>query len=92
MLVYLPRENFNTESRTRIQEILKRHLHGTSTEFTVLLSEALLARIHFLVRSSPKEAPGWDERDIERDIAQAVRRWEDDLKAALVEAVKSVAK
>ncbi|HET7729529.1 MAG TPA: NAD-glutamate dehydrogenase, partial [Usitatibacter sp.] len=86
-LVYLPRENFNTESRTRIQEILKRHLKGTSVEFSVHLSEAVLARIHFLVRASPREAPAVDERAIEADIAQAVRRWEDDLKGALLEAV-----
>ncbi|HUP29281.1 MAG TPA: NAD-glutamate dehydrogenase domain-containing protein, partial [Usitatibacter sp.] len=51
----------------------------------VHLSEAVLARIHFLVRSSPREAPDYDVRAIESDIAQAVRRWEDDLKATLIE-------
>ena len=44
-LIFLPRENYNTDVRMKIQEILKRHLHGTSTEFTVHLSEAVLARI-----------------------------------------------
>ncbi len=87
VLVYLPRENYNTQARVRIQEILKRHLAGTSAEFTVHLSEATLARMHVLVKSSPQETPRVDERAIEADIAQATRRWEDDLKAALVEAV-----
>ena len=86
-LIFLPRENFNTDVRMRIQEILKRHLNGSSAEFTVHLSEAVLARIHMLVRSSPKEAPGYDIRAIEAEIAQATRRWEDDLKNALIEAL-----
>jgi glutamate dehydrogenase len=84
-LVFMPRENYNTDVRIRIQDILKRHLDGTSTEFTVSLSEAVLARIHMLVRSSPREAPDFDERAIESDIARAIRRWEDDLKASAIE-------
>ncbi|HZZ91438.1 MAG TPA: NAD-glutamate dehydrogenase [Usitatibacter sp.] len=84
-LVFLPRENYNTDARVRIQEILKRHLDGTSTEFTVSLSEAVLARIHMLVRSRPGEAPNFDDRAIEADIARAIRRWEDDLKSCLID-------
>jgi glutamate dehydrogenase len=86
-LVFLPRENFNTDVRLRMMEILKRHLNGSTVEFTVHLSEAVLARIHMLVRSSPREAPNYDIRAIEEDIAQASRRWEEDLKLALVEAL-----
>jgi glutamate dehydrogenase len=86
-LVFLPRENFNTEVRTRIESILKRHLGGTSVEFTVHLSDAVLARIHFLVRSEPATAAKYDIRAIEADIVQAARRWDEDLRAALIEAL-----
>ena len=86
-LVFLPRESYNTDARVKIQEILKRHLKGTSAEFTVNLSDAVLARLHILVRASPKDAATYDVRAIESDIAQATRRWEDDLKIALIEAV-----
>jgi glutamate dehydrogenase len=86
-LVFLPRESFNTDVRVKIQEILKRHLRGTTAEFTVHLSEAVLARIHILVRASPRDAPAYDIHAIESDIAQATRRWEDDLKIALIEAL-----
>ena len=84
-LVFLPRENFNTDARMRIQEILRRHLNGTSAEFTVQLSESVLARIHLLVRTNPKEAASYDVHAIESDIAQATRRWDDDLKVALLD-------
>ncbi len=86
-LVFLPRENYNTDVRVKIQEILKRHLKGSTAEFTVHLSEAVLARIHLLVRSNPKDAPTYDIHAIEADLAQATRRWEDDLKIALIEAL-----
>ncbi|HSN22061.1 MAG TPA: NAD-glutamate dehydrogenase, partial [Usitatibacter sp.] len=85
-LVYLPRECFNTDARVKIQEILRRHLDGTSAEFTVHLSEATLARLHVLVRASPRKSPAYDVRVIETEIAQATRRWDEPLKSALVEA------
>ena len=84
-LVYMPRENFNTDVRVKIQEILKQQLAGTSTEFNVQLSEAVLARIHIVVRASPREAPAYDVAAIESAIAQVTRRWEDDLKIVLTE-------
>jgi glutamate dehydrogenase len=84
-LVYLPRENYTTETRVRVQEILRRHLNGTSVEFTVQLSETVLARLHMLVRTSPLEPPNYDIRAIESDIEQATRPWSDDLKMAAIE-------
>jgi len=84
-LVYMPREDYNTDSRVKIAEILKRHLNGASVEFTVQLSETVLARIHMLVRSSPRDAPHYDVHAIESEIVQATRRWDDDFKIAAVE-------
>ncbi|HXS51584.1 MAG TPA: NAD-glutamate dehydrogenase [Usitatibacter sp.] len=85
-LVYLPRESFNTDSRLKVQEILRRHLDATSAEFTVHLSEATLARLHVLVRTGPGAAADYDVPAIEAEIARATRRWEEGLKQALVEA------
>jgi len=84
-LIYVPRENFNTELRLRIQDILKRACHGSSVEFTVHLSEAVLARLHMLVRTPPGDVPVPDTHAIEADIEHAMRRWEDDLQLALGE-------
>jgi glutamate dehydrogenase len=86
-IVYLPRENFNTENRKRIEEILKHALHGQSVEFTVQLSDATLARIYMLVRTSPADVPSIDVRAIETDIVNALRRWRDDLQITLVDSV-----
>src|SRR5258706_10042066 len=53
----------------------------------VQLSDAVLARINMLVRTSLRESKRYDVRAIEADLAQATRRWEDDFKNALMEAV-----
>ena len=76
-LIYLPRENYNTETRMKLQEILKRAFNGTSTEFNVQLSESVLARIHMLVRTSPTAAMSTDIKALEAEVIFALRRWED---------------
>ena len=83
-LIYVPRENYNTELRVRMQAMLKQAFNGISTEFTVHLSESVLARIHLVVRTSPDSIPEYDVRELEARIVQAAHRWEDDLKQALV--------
>jgi glutamate dehydrogenase len=76
-LIYLPRENYNTEIRVKLQDLLKRRLNGTSAEFNVQLTESVLARIHMLVRTQPTEQPNLDVDALERDIVDLTRRWED---------------
>jgi len=84
-LIYVPRENHNTELRIRVQQILKQAFQGLATEFTVHLSESVLARIHLVVRTSPDSIPDYDARELEARIVRATHRWEDDLGQALRE-------
>ena len=83
-LSYVPRENFNTELRQRIQRILMEAFNGISSEFTTQLSESVLARILITVRTKPGSIPDYDVREIEKRIANTVRRWHDHLHDALV--------
>jgi glutamate dehydrogenase len=85
-LIYVPREAYSTELRVKFQRILMQALDGTSAEFDVLLSEAMLARIHFRVRTKPGQIPAFERKDLERRLAAAARRWEDELRDVLVEA------
>jgi glutamate dehydrogenase len=76
-LVYLPRENYNTEVRVKLQDLLKRKLNGTSAEFNVQLTESVLARIHMLVRTNPSSASDVDMSALEQDVIALTRRWEE---------------
>lgn len=85
-MIYAPRENYTTELREKWQAILIHALNGTSSEFNVQLSESVLALIQITVRTRPGSIPPFDVRDLEQRLAVAARRWDDDLKSALIEA------
>ena len=85
-LVYVPREAFSTDLRIKFQRILLGAFNGSVIDFDVLLSDALLARIHFTVRTTPGEVPVIDRSGIEQQLAAAARRWDDELRDRLVEA------
>jgi glutamate dehydrogenase len=85
-LIYVPRERYNTELRQRFQKILTEAYNGVSSDFDVDLSAAALGRIVMRIRTRPGEmAATPDVKALERRLATAMRRWEDELLAALLE-------
>ncbi len=84
-LVYVPRESYNTAVRRRMEAVLKEAYASDQCEFAVNLSEATLARVHFVVRMPERRIPEVDERAVELRLARAVRDWGDDLHDALRE-------
>ncbi|MEQ1519137.1 MAG: NAD-glutamate dehydrogenase domain-containing protein, partial [Usitatibacteraceae bacterium] len=76
-LIYMPRENYNTETRLKLQDILKRAFNGSSAEFNVQLSESILARVHMLIRTTPGALVEPDIKALEAEVIFALRRWED---------------
>ncbi len=89
-LVYLPRDRYTTSVRLRIQQILLEELQGATVEYTVRVSESVLARLYFIVRGrSVDHLDDVDADRIEQRLAAAVRSWGDDLADALAEAYGS---
>ncbi len=78
-LVYLPRDRFTTANRLRIQEILLRELHGTGVDYTTRVTDATLARIHFIVRTERgARLAEIDPEALSAQVAEATRLWDDD--------------
>jgi glutamate dehydrogenase len=84
-LIYVPRDAYSTDLRRRFIDILMRAFNGNGADFDVLLSDTLLARIHITVRTTPGSIPPYDRREVEARLAAAARRWEDELRDALIE-------
>ncbi len=84
-LIYVPRENYNTEQRQRMQAVLMDAFNGSASEFDVHFSESALARILIIVRTPDGVIPPFDTRELEERLVRASRRWEDDLQQALIE-------
>jgi glutamate dehydrogenase len=84
-LVYLPRDRYTTPVRLRTQEILQDALHGTSVDYSAMVGDSALARLHVVVRGEkgrllPEPSP-LQVAELERRIAAAVRSWDEDLAA-----------
>jgi glutamate dehydrogenase len=82
-LVYLPRDRYTTKVRLKTQEILQDALHGASVDYSAMVGESALARLHVVVRGEkgrllPAPTPQQGVA-IERQIAAAVRSWDEDL-------------
>jgi len=86
-LIYAPRENYSTELREKWQAILVKAFNGSSSDFNLQLSESVLAQIQITVRTRPGYIPEFDVRELESRLIASARRWDDDLKTALIEAV-----
>ncbi|MBI3101802.1 MAG: NAD-glutamate dehydrogenase [Burkholderiales bacterium] len=76
-LVFVPRERFNTELRLKIGEELMAVLDGQSVEFTPMLTDSPLARIHYLVRAREHAPQNVALQALEARIARHTERWED---------------
>ncbi|MBC6456809.1 NAD-glutamate dehydrogenase [Actinomadura sp. HBU206391] len=85
-LVYLPRDRYTTQIRLRIQRILRRAFSGVTVDYSAMVSESVLARLHVVVRGERgKPLPDVDTDDLEAELTTAIRSWADDLVDALVE-------
>jgi glutamate dehydrogenase len=83
-LIYLPRDRFTTANRLRMQEILLRELNGVGADYTTRVTESLLARVHFIVRTDPAQPPGQVDPDaLAEELAEATRLWDDDFALVL---------
>ncbi|MCC2663827.1 MAG: NAD-glutamate dehydrogenase, partial [Geminicoccaceae bacterium] len=85
-LVYVPRERYNTDLRRRFQDILQDALNGTEVEFQAQVSESILARIQFIIRTPDGIPAGVDRGEIEARLVEAARSWSDVLRAGLIDA------
>jgi glutamate dehydrogenase len=83
-LVYLPRDRYTTAVRERVMSILMRTFHGRSVDYTARVSESVLARLHFVVRTDPDyELAEVSLAELEHKLADAARSWGDDFVQAV---------
>jgi glutamate dehydrogenase len=84
-LVYLPRDRYDTNLRLRVQALLEEAFNGELSTWYTQLGDDPLARIHFIVRTSPGQIKQVDLVDLERRLVEAGQSWTSRLERALVE-------
>ena len=83
VLMYIPRERYDSGVRARAGEILARAWAGRVSAFYPAFGEEPLARVHFIIGVEPATHPEPDLRRLEVEIEEAMRTWRDRFEAAV---------
>ena len=86
-LLYAPRDIYSTEFRLRAEQTLLTELNCNRAEFNTYFSESILARTHFILRSSQMIPQEIDVEGLQQKVRQAARSWSDELYGSLIEAL-----
>jgi len=82
-LVYLPRDRYTTVVRLAVGRVLREEFDAQSIDFTVRVTESVLARLHFVLQARPGAVlPDVDVPALEARLAAVARSWTDDLAEA----------
>ncbi|SDK28359.1 glutamate dehydrogenase [Nonomuraea maritima] len=87
-LIYLPRDRYTTKIRKQMEDLLLQALGGKTLDYSAMIGESTLARLHVVVRGERGKQlppPSVDLEELEARLAGIARSWEDDLTAALTE-------
>jgi glutamate dehydrogenase len=83
ILVFIPREKYDTDVRTRVAAFLAQVYKGTLAASYAAFPEGALARIHYIIGRYEGETPVIARATLEAGISAIAATWSDKLKAAL---------
>jgi glutamate dehydrogenase len=79
VLVYVPRERYDSDVRKAIGEYLAEVYKGRVSAFHPFFPEGPLVRVHFIIAVLPGHVPNPDRTSLERAVEEIVRTWTDKL-------------
>jgi glutamate dehydrogenase len=83
VLVYIPKDRYDTSVRRRVGEFLTRMFAGRLSAAYPTYPEGPLARTHYIIGRDEGATPRIDRATLEAGISSIVRTWADGLKEAL---------
>jgi len=83
-LVFVPKEQFNTNLRENIQNVLEESFNGDATDYYTQVTESPLARIHVIVSLSENSSDKINITEIERRLVEITNSWNDELRNTLI--------
>jgi glutamate dehydrogenase len=83
LLLYIPRDRYNTQVRQRVERVAMEALGGLAIESQVQLSQSVLVRLQMLVRTDPEATQRVDATALEERVEEIIRTWADRLRQAL---------
>ena len=84
-LVYVPRDVYHSGLRSAAARVLCEAFNGEVSVYYAQLSDDVLARWHFIIRTKPGEVPDADTDEINRRLVEAAKDWTEHLHDRLVD-------
>ena len=81
ILVFVPRDKYNTEVRAKIGDALAKAYSGRLSAYYPLFGDAPLARVHYIIGVNPYDHLEPNIEELEDDIAKITFTWDDALEA-----------
>ncbi len=85
-LVFVPRDRYDAELQEKLGKILAQELGGPVVAVYTTVGDAPLARVQYILVTTPGEVPKPDLRQVEAKLATAARTWREELRDGLVAA------
>ena len=85
VLVYIPRERFNTDAKRRVEAMLMEALNGQRIDTSSQVGTSPLAQLYMIVRPKAGAPATVDVAELDRRLAGIVRNWHDALRELLVQ-------
>ena len=85
VLTYIPRDLYRSDIRETVGRMLTAAFRARLSLFSVELRDDAMARIHFILGTTPGSVPHADEDDLNRRLRALVLGWDDQLETALAE-------
>ncbi|MFC0410158.1 NAD-glutamate dehydrogenase domain-containing protein [Roseomonas elaeocarpi] len=82
-LAWLPRDTFDTRLRERVGRLIATAFDARLSTVGVAMGDGPLARVHYVLRTTPGAVPAVDDAVLETAVAQAARSFADRLADAL---------
>jgi glutamate dehydrogenase len=83
ILVFIPREKYDTDVRTRIAAFLAQVYEGRLAASYLSFPEGSLVRVHYIIGRYEGDTPAVERATLEAEISAIAATWGDKLKAAL---------
>jgi glutamate dehydrogenase len=82
VLVYVPKEEYDTKIRLKVQQVTEEHLHGVVAAQYITIDEKPLARLLYMIATESVILPEYDIDVIRQKLIEVCTPWEDRMKKA----------
>src|SRR3990167_3240107 len=84
-LVYVPRDNFNSQLISRLQDELMKAFHGIEANYSTYFYTPVLTRIHYNIRLDSKKKLHYSFDELQTRLQELAKSWQDGFREAVID-------